>query len=114
MSEVKSAPVARCARTHPILTLGMELERDRLERRLQRVTAVLAELHRRASDQRGQFGRPTRPMRQAIGDFEAVSTAIADRLDALAADESPSLSRKTAAQHIPYSDPTVAHMRVTD
>jgi len=51
-------------------TLGADLERDRLERRVIRMTVAIAALRQRASGYRRELGGPPGPLRHAIADFE--------------------------------------------
>lgn len=60
--------------------LSANLERDGLERRLRRVTAVVAALQQRASEHRAELGATPRELGQAIADFEAQITAMNARL----------------------------------
>jgi hypothetical protein len=111
MSEVASAPAGGRARPHPSHTLGMRLERDRLECRLRRVTTAVAELHRLANDQRHELGQPTTPIHHAIRDFEALAAAIHARLQELAATgETVDLQNARSDQYW-HSDPSVARTR---
>jgi hypothetical protein len=61
-------------------TLGAELERDRLELRVGRITAALGVLRRRESENRRGPGAPRRRLGQAIADFEAQIEAMKARL----------------------------------
>jgi len=61
-------------------SLGADLERDRLERRLKRVTVVAAALRQRASEHRAELGATPRQLGQAIADFEAQITEMNARL----------------------------------
>jgi len=63
-----------------ISSLGSELERDRLERRVRRVTVVIAGLRQRASEHPGERGGPPRHLGHAIADFEAQVEAMNGRL----------------------------------
>ena len=65
------------ASTH---TLGAELERDRLERRVNRTTFAVAALRQRASEYRRELGSPPRQLRQVIADFEAQIEEMNGRL----------------------------------
>ena len=60
-------------------TLGATLERDRLERRVRRMTVAVGSLRRYASDHRREVGAP-RHVRQSIVDFEAQIEAMNARL----------------------------------
>jgi hypothetical protein len=76
--DVPSAEPA--ARSTSARTLGAELERNRLEHRMRRVTMVVAALRHRAGEHQRDLGVPPRPLRQAIADFEAQTAAINARL----------------------------------
>jgi hypothetical protein len=65
-------------------TLGAELERDRLNRRVSRTTVAIAALRQHASEHRRELGALPRPLRQAIADFEAQIEAMNARLRDLA------------------------------
>jgi GAF domain-containing protein len=65
-------------------TLGAELERDRLERRIRRVAIALSALQGRASEHGRELGAPPRHLRQAIADFEAQIQQMNARLRELA------------------------------
>lgn len=65
-------------------TLGTELERERLERRVRRTTFAIAALRQRASEYRRELGSPPRQLRQVIADFEAQIEEINARLRGLA------------------------------
>jgi hypothetical protein len=67
-------------------TLGEELERDRLERRVRRVTVAVAVLRERVSAHRPELGRPPRHLLRAIADFEAQIEALSARLRDLGRD----------------------------
>jgi hypothetical protein len=71
-------------RTISTQTLGAELERDRLERRVSRVTFAIAALRKRAGAQRSEPAAPARHLRHAIADFEAQLEAMNARLRELA------------------------------
>ncbi len=71
-------------------TLGAELERDRLERRVRRVTVAISALRERASEHRGEVGSPPRHLRQAIADFEAQIEEMNARLRELAPERASS------------------------
>lgn len=66
-------------RSNSIPTLGSELERDRLEHRVERATIALATLRQRLSEH-GRAGQPPRHLRQAIVDFEEQVAAMNARL----------------------------------
>jgi hypothetical protein len=61
-------------------TLGEALERDRLERRVRRVTVAVAVLRERVSRHRPEPGTPPRHLLHAIADFEAQLEALSARL----------------------------------
>jgi hypothetical protein len=61
-------------------TLGAELERDRLERRVRRVIVAVAVLRERVSRHRSELGAPPRHLLRAISDFEAQIEALSARL----------------------------------
>jgi chromosome segregation ATPase len=65
-------------------TLGTDLERDRLERRVSRMTFAIASLRQRASEYRRELSSPPRQLRQIIADFEAQIEEINARLHDLA------------------------------
>jgi hypothetical protein len=67
-------------------TLGAELERDRLERRLRRVTVAIAVLRDRVSGHRPELGTAPRHLLRAIADFEAQNDALSTRLRNLGRD----------------------------
>lgn len=69
-------------------SLGAELERDRLERRVRRATVAVSALRDRASEHRRDLGAPPRHLRQAIADFEAQIEQMNARLRELAPDRS--------------------------
>jgi hypothetical protein len=77
------APIsaARLSSTH---SLGAELERDRLELRVRRVTIAVAALRER--EHRRELGAPPKHVRLAIADFEAQIEAMNARLRDLAPD----------------------------
>jgi hypothetical protein len=70
-------------------TLGAKLERDRLERRVRRVTIAVSALSARASEHRRELGATPRHLRQAIADFEAQIDEMNARLRELAPDRPP-------------------------
>ena len=78
-----TAPPARIGRTSP-LTLGAELERDRLVHRVRTMSAAIDVLRRRASEQRRETGGPPRHLRRALSAFEAQIEAINAQLQDLA------------------------------
>jgi hypothetical protein len=61
-------------------TLGEALERDRLERRVRRVTVAVAVLRERMTGHRPELDTPPRHLLQAIADFEAQIEAMSTRL----------------------------------
>jgi hypothetical protein len=65
-------------------SLGADLERDRLERRVTRVTVAIAALRERAGEHRPGLGAPPRHLRHAIADFEAQIESMKARLRELA------------------------------
>ena len=65
-------------------SLGTNHERDRLERRVTRVTVAIAALRDRASEHRPGLEAPPRDLRQAIADFEAQIELMNARLGDLA------------------------------
>jgi hypothetical protein len=67
------------------MTLGANLERDRLTRRARRVTAVIPALRWHAGGGRAAAHSGDRHILQAIAEFEAESAAIDARLSDLAA-----------------------------
>jgi hypothetical protein len=67
------------------MTLGANLERDRLTLRARRVRAVIAELRRQAGRGRGEAHASNRHILRAINEFEAEVAAIDARLSDLAA-----------------------------
>jgi hypothetical protein len=67
-------------------TLGEVLERDRLERRVRRVTVAVAVLRERVSRHHPEPGTPPRHLLQAIADFEAQVDVLSARLRDLGRD----------------------------
>jgi hypothetical protein len=67
-------------------TLGEELERDRLERRVSRVTVAVAVLRDRVSAYRPEAAAPPRHLLRAVADFEAQIEALSARLRDLGRD----------------------------
>jgi hypothetical protein len=67
------------------MTLGVELERDRLLRRAQRLRAVIAELRRHVESQRAEALAPKPPILRAITEFEADLDVLERRLNDLPA-----------------------------
>jgi hypothetical protein len=61
-------------------TLGEALERDRLERRVRRVTVAVAVLRELVRGHRSELGAPPRHLLRAIADFEAQIEALSARL----------------------------------
>jgi hypothetical protein len=76
-------------------TLGAELERERLEHRVGRVTVAIAALCLRASEHQRELGEPPTHIRQAIADFEAQLAAMNARLRDLAHDRAAVESPRT-------------------
>jgi hypothetical protein len=74
------------------MTLGAELERDRLAQRARRITAVIAALRRPAGEGRATHSGD-RHIFQAIAEFEAELAAIDARLSDLAAGTVPAQER---------------------
>jgi hypothetical protein len=68
----------------PLLTMGDELERDRLEYRVRRVTVAIVVLRQLAGEHRARRGGPPAHVRRAIADFEAQIEAMNARLHDLA------------------------------
>jgi hypothetical protein len=68
--------------TRPNFTrsLGADLECDRLERRVTRVTVAIAVLRERASEHRPELGARPRHLRHALADFEAQIESMNARL----------------------------------
>jgi hypothetical protein len=71
---------ATATRTLSARTLGEDLERDRLEHRVRRVTVAIAVLRQLATEQRHELGATPRHLRHAIVDFEDQIQAINARL----------------------------------
>jgi hypothetical protein len=67
-------------------TLGEALERDRLERRVRRVTVAVAVLRERVSRHRPEPRTSPRHLLHAIADFEAQLEALSTRLRDLGGD----------------------------
>lgn len=67
-------------------TLGEALERDRLERRVRRVTVAVALLRERVRGHRPELAAPPRHVLRAIADFEAQIEALSARLSDLGRD----------------------------
>jgi hypothetical protein len=67
-------------------TLGEALERDRLERRVRRVTVAVAVLRGLVTGYRPERGTPPRHLLRAIADFEAQIEALSARLRDLSRD----------------------------
>jgi uncharacterized coiled-coil protein SlyX len=82
-------------RPAPTHTLGAELERERLEHRVGRVTIAIAALRQRASEHQRELEELPTHIRQAIADFEAQLAAMYARLRDLAPDRGPSESPRT-------------------
>jgi hypothetical protein len=77
-------------------TLGAVLERDRLERRVRRMTVAVGVLRQREGVNRRQPSAPRRHLRQAIADFEAQIEAMNTRLRDLGRD-GPSIQMQRGA-----------------
>lgn len=71
-------------RPHFSETLGADLERDRLERRVRRATVAISALRERANEHRCELGATPRQLRQAIADFETQIDEMNARLRELA------------------------------
>ena len=67
-------------------TLGAVLERDRLERRVRRMTVAIGVLRQRESVYRREPSDPRWHLRQAVADFEAQIEAMNTRLRDLGLD----------------------------
>jgi hypothetical protein len=74
------------------MTLGADLERDRLTRRRRRVTAVIVALRQQADGQRFAPHAGNRHIHKAIMEFEAEVAAINARLSDLSAGATPARS----------------------
>jgi hypothetical protein len=75
------------------MTLGANLERDRLTQRARRVRAVIAALRRQTGGGRATAHASDRHIRQAIAEFEAELTTIDARLSDLATGATPAQRR---------------------
>lgn len=75
-------------------TLGEALERDRLERRVRRVTVAVAVLRQRVRGDRPEPAPPQHVLR-AIADFEAQIEALSGRLRDLGRDPVSTQVRET-------------------
>lgn len=80
-------------RSSPALTLGTELERDRLERRITRVGLAIAALRQHANDQTRAEPIP-RHLRRAMADFEEQIESMSARLRDLAPERSSTLAQR--------------------
>jgi hypothetical protein len=80
-------------------TLGAELERDRLERRVRRMTVAIASLRERAGEHRRELRAPPRRLRQAIADFEAQIDAMNVRLRELVPERMPIQIQRRSGSH---------------
>jgi hypothetical protein len=60
----------------PQLTLGAQLERDRLQHRAIRLQAVVGVLRGRAAEARASGERPARGLTAALGEFEQELRAV--------------------------------------
>ncbi len=67
----------------PSTTIALDLERDRLQHRLERLEAVLAALRDRAVYRHAVTGSTPLPLRQAIHGFELEIAGFRRRLDEL-------------------------------
>jgi hypothetical protein len=76
-------------------TLGEALERDRLERRVRRVTVAVAVLRERVTGHRPELDTHPRHLLQAIADFEAQIEALSARLRDLGRDPVSTQVRET-------------------
>jgi hypothetical protein len=74
----------------PPHTLGELLERDRLERRVRRVTVAVAVLRERVGRHRLELGTPPRHLLHAVADFEAQIEALSARRRELGPDPASS------------------------
>lgn len=88
-SSVRSIPTASRR------TMGEALERDRLERRVRRVTAAVALLRERVSRDRPELDMSPRHLRVTIADFEAQIEALSARLRDLGGDPASIKVRET-------------------
>ncbi len=77
-------------------TLGAELERDRLARRVRRLTVAVGVLRQREREYRREPRSPRRYLGQAIADFEAQIEAMNTRLRDLGRD-GPSIQMQRGA-----------------
>jgi hypothetical protein len=77
-------------------TLGAELERDRLERRVTRLTVAIGVLRQRESAIARERRRPQGRLGQAIADFETQIEAMKTRLRDLGTD-GPSIQMQRGA-----------------
>jgi hypothetical protein len=80
-------------------TLGAELERDRLERRVRRMTVAIGVLRQLESENRRGPRAPRRHLGQAIADFEAQIEAMNTRLRDLGIDGPSIQIRRGADAH---------------
>ena len=76
-------------------TLGAELERERLEHRVGRVTVAIAALRQRASEHQRELGEAPTHIRRAIADFEVQLAAIYARCGTSPHDRGSSESPRT-------------------
>jgi hypothetical protein len=89
---ITAAPAQAPGYNSSAQSLGAELERDRLERRVARVTIAIAALRERERERererqhRREPGAPPKHVRLAIADFEAQMEAMTTRLRDLAPD----------------------------
>jgi hypothetical protein len=82
-------------------TLGAALERDRLERRVRRMTVAIGVLRQRETQNRREPGAARRYLGQAIADFEAQIEAMNTRLRDLGID-GPSIQIQRGADETGY------------
>ena len=64
----------------PRLTVGAQLERDRLQHRATRLHAVIAALRRRADEERAEGARRAPGLAIALDDFERELDAVRSQL----------------------------------
>jgi hypothetical protein len=83
-----TAQRTRAPSLSPSHTLGAELERDRLERRLRLMTVAISVLRQRERESQRERGAPRRHLGHAIADFEVQIEAMNTRLRDLAIDSS--------------------------
>jgi hypothetical protein len=83
-------------------TLGSELERDRLERRIRRVGIAIDALRQRLGEQT-RAEQTSRHVRRAIADFEAQIETMSARLQDLAPENSSTLVQRWIGADEPRS-----------